>query len=321
MRLALNAMVLLSLVSIGGLTHAQNWPVKPLKIMVPYAPGGPTDLLARVSAQKLRESLGQPVIVDFKAGGNGIAGTEQVAKSAPDGYTLVLVSPAHTTNPSTYRSLPYDSIKDFAFVSPIADSDYVLMVGPNSPASTLRELIAAAKSMPGKLNFGSGGTGGPVHLGSELLNLMSGISMVHIPYKGSGPAVVGLMAGEVDMLFVAAPLAAQLSSAGKVRLIGVASVSRTAMLPNAPTLQEQGLANFEIISRYGLAAPGATPESVVKQLNLAMREILDSPSTRELFTKQGVRATWLEPRQYTEWIRAETLKWAAAVKAAKFELQ
>lgn len=322
LRYICRASLLLSVTLLSGLTVAQTYPIKPVKIVVPFAPGGPTDVLARLAALKLQEQLGQPFIVDFKAGGGGVVGTDFVAKSAPDGYTLLMMScGSHTTNPSTHLTLPYDSLRDFAFISPISDSDNALVVNPKSPATNVKELIEYARSRPGKLNYGSGAIGGPAHLAGALFNKLGGMDVVYVPYQGTSPALTALLAGHLDMMFAAAPSAIPLARAGKVRILGVASLSRSPFLPDTPTIQEQGLKNFEVIPRYGFAGPGAMPQPMVSRLSNALKEILASQDYRESLMRQGARPEWLTPEQFTAWIRAEISKWAIVIKEAGIKLE
>ncbi len=302
-----------------GMTSAQNYPTKPIRIITAFPPGGPTDLLARPVGQKLLEALGQPVIVDYKPGGNAIIGTDYVAKAAPDGYTLLLIPPSHTTNPSTQKSLPYDTLKDFTGVSMLAHGEVVLVANPKFPANSVKELVALAKSQPGKLNYASSGTGGSLHLGAELLKMVAGIDMVHIAYKGAGPALMDVVAGTADLMFIsAAPAVAQIK-AGKVRLLAVASVKRSTTYPDVPTVAEAGYTKFEVGSDYGLIAPAATPRPVINRLNGALEKILTTPDIKQVFNGLGVEPWWTTPEQHSAWIRDEVAKWASVAKAIKYQ--
>ena len=319
MNILLKVCALLLPCLMAGVACAQNYPTKPIRIITAFPPGGPTDLLARPVGQKLLEAMGQPVIVDYKPGGNAIIGTDYVAKSPADGYTLLLIPPSHTTNPSTQKSLPYDTLKDFTGVSTIAHGEVVLVANPKFPASNVKELVALAKSQPGKLNYASSGTGGSLHLGAELLKMVAGIDMVHIAYKGAGPALMDVVAGTADLMFIsAAPAVAQIK-AGKVRLLAVASLKRSSTYPDVPTVAESGYAKFEVGSDYGLIAPAATPRPTINRLNGALEKILATPDVKQAFTGLGVEPWWTTPEQHTAWIRDEVAKWAAVAKAIKYQ--
>ena len=319
MKIPLKACALLLPWLLAAPAWAQTYPAKPIRIITAFPPGGPTDLLARPVGQKLLETLGQPVIVDYKPGGNAMIGTDYVAKSPADGYTLLLIPPSHTTNPSTQKSLPYDTLKDFAGISTIAHGEVVLVANTKFPAGNVKELVALAKSQPGKLNYASSGTGGSLHLGTELLKMVAGIDMVHIAYKGAGPALLDVVAGTADLMFIsAAPAVAQIR-AGKVRLLAVASLKRSSTYPDIPTVAEAGYAKFEVGSDYGLIAPAATPRPVINRLNGALEKILATPDIKQAFNGLGVEPWWSTPEQHTAWIRDEVAKWAAVAKAIKYQ--
>ena len=319
MRVLKKICVLLVLVAMSELAGAQSYPGKPVRIINAFPPGGPTDLMSRAIGPKLGESLGQPVIVEYKPGANARIGTDYVAKSAADGYTLLLIPPSHLTNPSTQKNLPYDSLKDFTGVSPVAHGDVVLLVNPKLPINSVKELVALAKSRPGKLNYASATTGGSLHLGAELLKLVAGFDMLMVPYNGAGPALQDLIAGTADLMFVsAAPAIAQIR-AGRVRLIAVASLKRSSSFPDTPTVVEAGYAKFEIGSDYGIIAPAATPRPVINRLNGALEKILATPEVRPIFAGLGVEPWWDTPEQYTTWIRDEVEKWAAVARAIKYQ--
>lgn len=312
--LLLAVLALLNLPSYG-----QVYPVRPVRLIVAFAPGGPIDLLARPVSQRLTESLGQSFVIDFRTGGNGIIGTEHVAKAAPDGHTLLIFSSGHTINPSTQRSLPYDTLKDFAAVSPIARSEFVLIVNPKLPVNTVQELVALAKSRPGALNFSSSGTGGALHLSGEFLKLAAGIQMTHIPYKGAAPALLEVIAGNADLAFVAAPPAIPQIRAGKVRVIGVASARRWSYLPDVPTIDEQGYPGFEVTAGYGLVAPSGTPGFILSKLNDAMERILSSPEFPPMLAKMGLDPWYLKPDKLQAWLSSDVQKWQRVTKAIKYE--
>ena len=259
-------------------------PARTLRIIVPFAPGGPIDLLARPVAQKLSEATGQAVVVDFKPGADGIIGTDFVAKSAPDGHTLLVVGTALTINPSIKKSLPYDTLRDFTFISLMASADSVLVVHPRVKANNVAELIALARAQPGKLNYGS--TGATSRLGMELFLMMADINIAHIPYKGAGPAIVDLVGGQIDVMWTSLPPSQPHIKAGKMRLLAVGGLKRSRAVPDTPTVSET-LPGFENTSQYGLIAPSATPRPVINLLNAHLQKILPLPDIREIFARAG----------------------------------
>ena len=319
MRVLRNVCVLLLLVVISELAGAQSYPNKPVRIISAFPPGGPTDLMSRAIGPKLGEALGQPIIVEYKTGANGRIGSDYVARSPADGYTLMLIPPSHTTNASTQKNLPYDTLKDFIGVSPVAHGDVVLLANPKLPITGVKELVALAKSRPGKLNYAAATTGGSLHLGAELLKLVAGIEMLTVPYNGAGPAMQDLIAGTADLMFVAAAPAIPQIKAGRVRLIAVASLKRSPAFPDTQTFVDAGYANFAIGSDYGILAPTATPRPIVNRLNGALEKILATPEIRTTFAGMGVEPWWDTPEQYTNWIREEVEKWAAVTKAIKYQ--
>ncbi len=311
--------VLIALSS-GSQVFAQgSYPNKPIKMVIAFAPGGPVDLTVRPVGQKLGEVLGQPVIMDYKVGGTATIGTDYVAKSPADGYTLLIAASPHTINPSTQKSLPYDTLRDFTGVSPIGRSDIVLVSNPKLPVNNVQELIALAKAKPGKLNFASSGTGGPLHLGGELLKMVAGIDMVHIPYKGGGPALQDVVAGTADIAFVAAPPAVAQIKAGKVKLLAIASLKRTEAFPDTPTVEEAGFPKFEITAAYGIVVPAGTPAATISRLNGALEKTLATAEIRQAFNRMGLAPWWMTAEQYTDWIREDIERWAAVAKAIKYQ--
>jgi tripartite-type tricarboxylate transporter receptor subunit TctC len=292
------------------------YPAKPVRLILPFPPGGPTDLLGRVIAQKLSDQLGQPVVVDNRGGAGGNLGVELAAKSPPDGYTLVLSSPLIAISPSLYVKLNYDPIKDLAPISLVAYIQNVMLVHPSVPAKTLKEFIQLARANPGKLNFGTGGTGTTTHLAAELLKVIAKIDMVHVPYKGTGLALIGLVGGQVDMLIMAAPAANSQIQAGKARALAVLSAKRVSELPNVPTAKEAGVDNFEVPIWYGILAPAATPRDIINRLNLELNKALAAPDVRERLKKVDVEPVTNTPQQFAEFIKAETVRYAKVIKAA-----
>lgn len=301
--------------------EAQEYPGKPVRIIVPFTAGGPNDLVMRPLAQKLQELLGQPFVVDYRAGANGVIGSDHVAKSPPDGYTLLAVSSSFPVNASVSARLPFDPVRDFAGVGSIATSDILLVVNPTVPARTVKEFIALASARPGKLTYASSGTGGSLHLAAELLSLTSGILMVHVPYKGAALAITDVIGGHVDSMFVAAPVAIPQIRAGKIRPLAVASRRRARSLADLPTFAEAGFPKIEVDSRYGLLAPAATPREAIAKLNGAIVKGLNLVDLRERYNALGLEAAGSTPQEYSTYLREEITKWRGVVAAAKLPLQ
>ncbi len=301
-----------------GTAHAQQaaYPSKSIRFILPFPPGGPTDLLGRIVAQKLAEQLGQPVIADNRGGAGGNLGVGLAAKSPPDGYTVVLSSPLIALSPSLYLKLDYDPARDLAPISLVAVIQNVMLVHPSVPAKTLKEFIQLARARPGKLNFGSGGTGTTTQLASELLKSLARIDMVHVPYKGTGVALIALMSGQVDMLVMAAPAAAPQIHAGKVRALAVLSAQRVATIANVPTAKEAGVDNFEVPIWYGILAPAGTPRDIINRLNLELNKVVTTPEVRERLTAAGVEPMTNTPEQFASFIKSETVRYAKVIKDA-----
>ena len=304
-------------------THlpAQEYPAKAVRIIVPFAPGGPNDLAVRPVAQKLYELLGQPFVIDYRAGANGIIGCDLVAKAPPDGYALVVISSSFTINASTYAKLPFDPQRDFTPVSSIATSDIIFIVNPTVPVKSIKEFVALAKSQPGKLNYSSSGTGGSLHLGAELLKQMAGINMVHVPYKGASLALTDVIGGHVDSMFISAPGAIGQIKAGKVRVLAVASARRARSLPDTPTFAEAGYPEVQVDTRYGLLAPAATPAAIIARLEAAIARALGTPEVREQYTALSLDPAAMGAQEYAAFLRDEILRWRKVVAAAKLQPQ
>ena len=316
-RLFIRAMVLAWLPAGAVLpAAAQEYPTKPVRTIIGFPPGGPNDLAMRPMAQKLQEILGQPFVIDYRPGANSIIGAELVSKSPPDGYTLFFISTAFTINPSSYAKLPYDTLRDFAAVSPICKSDIVFVVNPVVPARTVKEFVALAKAKPGRINYASSSTGGALHLGAELLKMSAKIDMVHVPYKGAAPALSDVIAGHVDSMFIAAPPAIPQVKAGKVRALGVASARRAPALPDTPTFEEAGIPGFRVDSRYGLVVPAATPPANIAKLNAAIAKAAASPELRERYAAAGLEPVHTPQADFTAYIRDDIAKWRKVVAAA-----
>jgi len=305
----------LAFASFAALAHAQAWPSKPIKWIVPFAPGGTTDILARTVAEKLAPVLGQPVVVENKPGAGGGVGAEFTAKAAPDGYTIMggTIS-THAINASLYNKLPYDPVKDFVAITLIARVPNMLVVNPAIPANSVKELVALLKASPGKYSFASSGNGTSQHLSGELFKSMAGVEMQHIPYKGSPPALQDVMGGQVTMTFDNITTAWPLAKAGKLRALAVTTATRSAVAPEVPTLAESGLPGFEVGSWQGVFAPAGTPPEIVRRLNVEIVKILNLPEVKEKLTGLGAEPVGNSPEEFSAMVKAEVVKWADVVK-------
>lgn len=291
------------------------YPERPVTLVVPYTPGGVTDALARTVAKSLSDRLNQPVIVENRAGGGANIGAAVVAKAAPDGYTLLMGSAAtHAINASLYKKLTYDHVKDFAPITLVAEVPNILVVHPSVPANNVQELIAYAKSRPGKLNFGSSGAGGTIHLSGELFKTMAGVEMMHVPYKGSSPAVTDLIAGQTQLMFDSS-VVPHIKS-GKLRALGVTSAKRSAALPDVPTIAEAGLPGYEATAWFGVLAPAGTPQDVIQRLNTELNAVLREPGVQNWMKSQGFEVMGGSTEAFAEHIKKETAKWARVVAAS-----
>jgi tripartite-type tricarboxylate transporter receptor subunit TctC len=296
--------------------QAQTYPSKPIRMVVPFTPGGTTDILARTVGQKMGEAWGQPVVVDNRPGAGGNIGSELVAKSAPDGYTLLMGTiSTHAINASLYKRLPFDPTRDFAPVSRVGTLPNILIVHPSVPVKSVKELIELAKSKPGDLNFASSGVGTSLHLSGELFNSMAGVKLVHVPYKGSSPALADLLGGQVKIMFDNLPSALPHVKAGKLKPLAVTGTRRASVLPEVPTVIESGLAGFEVTSWFAVFAPAKTPKDIVTKLNGEIVKILNSADVQEKLTQIGVDAAPTTPEELAAFAKAETEKWGKVVKA------
>lgn len=300
---------------------AQAYPSKQVRFVLPFPPGGPTDMLGRALAQKLSELMGQPVIADNRPGAGGNLGLELTAKAPADGYTVVLSSPLVSISPSLYAKLNYDPARDLAPISLVAVIQNVIMVHPSVPAKTLRELIDIARRNPGKMNFGSGGVGTTSHLAPALLLSLAKINMVHVPYKGTGLALTAMIGGEIDMLVMAVPAAAAQIQAGKVRALAVLADKRQATLPNVPTAKEAGMDNYEVPIWYGLLTASGTPREIVTRLNTEVGRALAAPDLRERLNTAGIEPRPNTPEQFAAFIKSETVRYAQVIKDAGIKPQ
>ena len=295
---------------------AQAFPGKPIKIVVPYAPGGPTDIVARIVGQKLSEQLGQPVIIDNKPGAGGNIGAEAVARAPGDGYTLLLVTTGHTINPSLYPKIAYDLKKDLVPVSQLTSGPMVVAVSPSLPVNSLQELIALAKAKPGTLNFASAGNGSSTHLAPELFSMMAGIKMNHIPYKGSAPGLADVMAGNTQVAFDFMISAIPHVRSGKLKGLATTGLVRSPAAPELPTVAEAGVPGFEVIGWNGLMAPAGTPREVVATLNAGVKKVLELPDVAERISGQGSSAHWSAPSDFGGFVQSEIAKWGKVVKTS-----
>jgi tripartite-type tricarboxylate transporter receptor subunit TctC len=313
------AVMLLGCLAASG-APAQGYPVKPVRIVVPFAPGGSNDILARVIGQKLTETWGQQVIAENRPGGGTVIGTEVVAKSAPDGYTLLMVSPSHSTNPTLVKKLPYDTFRDLAPIILLAHSSNVLLAHPSLPARSVKELIALARSRPEQITFASGGNGTSTHLSGELLSQRAGVKMVHVPYKGAAPALLACLSGQVTWLFSNAIPSVPHLKAGRLRALGVTGAKRNPVLPDVPTLSDT-LPGFEVYSWYGIAAQGATPKDLVARLNRDIARVLETGEMRSRIAAEGAEVKGGSPEDFSAFLRAEIDKWAVVIRKAGIKLE
>jgi tripartite-type tricarboxylate transporter receptor subunit TctC len=302
-------------------TAGQSYPNKPVRMIVPYAAGGGVDIMARLLAPKLSDSLAQQVVVDNRAGGGAIIGTDLVAKSAPDGYTTLMANPAHAANPALHARLPYDTLKNFSAVGLIALSSSILVVHPSLPVKSVRELVALAKSRPGKLNYASGGVGSAIYLTMELFRSATGIDIVHIPYKGAAPALSEVIGGQVPMMFITTPSSLPHVNAGRLRVLAVSSAKRHVLLPDVPTVAESGYPGFENTDWYGVLVPAATPANIVARLNAEINRALTLPDVRERILALGSEVGGGTPEQLDERIKTEVRRWAKVLRTIDKDAQ
>ena len=295
---------------------AQTYPTKSIRMIMPFPPGGPTDIVGRLVAAKLAEQIGQSVIADSRPGASGNVGLEIASKSPPDGYTIVLSSPVIALSPLLYGKLNYDPWKDLAPIALVGAVRNVLVIHPSVPAKTLREFIEIARKNPGKLNYGSGGIGTTTHLAPELLKSLEKLNIVHVPYKGSGLALIGLASGQVDMEVLAAPAAVGQIQSGRVRALAVLSPERLPDLPNVPTTREQGFANFEISVWYGMLAPAGTPREIINRLNVELTNAVTAPDMKPRLTQAGVEPMTSTPEEFGKFIQSEAARFDKVIRGA-----
>lgn len=291
-----------------------QYPNKPIRMIDPFPAGGPVDVTGRPVLEKLRAAIGQPVVIDFRPGGGSIIGSEMVARAEPDGYTLLLTASQHAINPSVYPKLPYDTARAFLPVAMIAKGPFILALHPSIPARDLRELIALAKSRPGKMNYGSASSGSGFHMAGEMFKLMAGLEITHIPYKGGAPVIADLVAGHVDMAFSSVVAVLSHIRSGKLKALAVTTTERSPLVPEFPTMAEAGLPGFDVDTWYGVFAPAGTPREIVDLLNREIEKILREPEIRELFAKVGVEPGGGTPEQFGARIARDLAKWAKVAK-------
>jgi len=306
-----------AMIVIPNVAMAQSYPAKSVRMIVPYPPGGGTDIVGRMVAQKLSESLGQQVVVDNRGGATGSIGAELAAKSPPDGYTILMGNIApNSINVSLQPKLPYHPVADFAPVSLVASTPNILVVHPSLPVKTVKELIALARARPGQLNYPSAGVGSSSHLAGELLAILTGIKIVHIPYKGGGPAMIDTISGEMQMMFATMPAAMPHVKSGRVRPVAVTSAKRSQTLPQLPTISETGVKGFEAATWYGVLAPAKTPRAIVERLHGEIVKMLAAPEIRERLGAQGFEPVGSTPEEFAAYIKSEIAKWAKVIKTA-----
>jgi tripartite-type tricarboxylate transporter receptor subunit TctC len=304
----------------GGSGHAQDYPDRQVKIIVPFAAGGPADIYARVLAQHLSEIFKQPFVVEDRPGAGSIIGTDAVAKSAPDGYTLIMMSSTHTTNESLIPNKPFQLMRDFVAISPVNSADLLMVVHPSVPAKDIKEFIALAKSKPGTLNYASSGPGTPYHMAGELFKAMTGTDIVHVPHKGSGEARNSVIGGHVEMMFDAIQTMAENAKSGQVRPLGTTGLKRSTVLPDVPTVAE-AVPGYESTIWLGLMAPAGTPKPIIDKLNAAVTAVMKRPDIQAAWAAQGAQPMTMGPEEFDAFLRKDIEKWAYVVKMSGAKAQ
>jgi len=318
----LASLLLIGLTSAVSAAENQNYPSKPIRLIAPFAPGGSTDVVARVIGQKLSEAWGTQVVVDNRSGAGGVIGTEMCAKAPPDGYTLCMgTTSTLAVNPNVYRKLPYDPARDFVLVSMVAIGPFVLVVHPGVPANNLKELIALAKSKPGKLTYASSGPAGVVHMSGELFKLAAGVDLTHVPFKGGGPAAIAMLSGDVDLMINDLPPVLAHIRTGRLKALAAASAQRSALVPDIPTFAEAGLPGAESASWFGMLVPAGTPAPVVAKINSDLGKVLRSADYKDRLTSVGMEPAFGTPAEFSAYVRQEMAKWAKVAKAANIRIE
>jgi tripartite-type tricarboxylate transporter receptor subunit TctC len=310
------ALLVLALSVAAGAAPAQSYPVKPVRMIVPFAPGGNTDIIARIVAPDMSKSLGQQIVIENRGGAGSMIGTDIAAKSAPDGYTLLMVSAAHVINPAMVKSLPFDPVRSFAAISKVADVPSALVVHPSLPVKTVKQLLALARARPGQLNYSSAGRGSIGHLAAELLGSMTKTRMTHVPYKGAGPAIVDTIAGHVELVISSMPAVIGHARAGKLRMIAQGGEKRAAAAADVPTMIESGVPGFVVTAGFGLFAPAGTPRPAVDRVLAALKAALSNPAVRQRLSGEGAEPVGSTPEEYDQFTRAEIAKWIKVARAA-----
>ena len=307
-----------SIAAAGALSaYAQNYPDKAVRVVVPFAPGGSTDIVGRIMSQRLSERLKQSVVVDNRGGGGGNIGSDVAAKAQPDGYTLLIGTVGSLTiNPSLYKRMPYDPLKDLTPIAYFGSTPNVLVVHPSLPVKSVRELVLLAKSKPGQLNYASAGTGGSVHLAGELFKSLAKVDMVHVPYKGSGPALIDLLGGQTQLMFSTMPPALPHVKSGRLRALGMTGSRRSPLVPELPTIAESGLPGYEITQWWGLLGPAGLPAAIVTRLNSDVNAVLQQPEVKARFANEGADTAPNTPAWFASYMKSEVAKWAKVVKAS-----
>jgi tripartite-type tricarboxylate transporter receptor subunit TctC len=306
----------LILLCFGMSAWSQPYPSRPIKIVVPYGVGGPADIYARFIGARMQDTVGQPVVVEDRPGAGSIVGTDYVAKSPPDGYTLLMMSNTHTVNETLIAKKPFDLMRDFAPITGVNYSDLLMVIHPSVPASSVKEFIALAKSKPGALNYASSGNGTPYHMAAEMFKALAGVDLVHIPHKGSDGARNSILGGQVQMMFDAVPTMAANARAGKVKALATSGAKRSPVTPDVPTVAEAGVPGYESGIWIGLMAPAGTPRPVLERLNAEVNKIVNSAQVKETWAKQGAYPMGMSIDQFDKFLRDEIVKWAKAVQAS-----
>jgi tripartite-type tricarboxylate transporter receptor subunit TctC len=314
LRLALGLAALVAALGPGTPAHAEDYPSRAVKIIVPFGAGGPADIAARLIGNILQERFGQPFVIENRTGAGGVIGTQEVVKSAPDGYTLLMMSNTQTANESLVPERKYELMRDLVPIAPVNYSDLVIVVHPSVPAKTLQEFIALAKSQPGKLNYASSGQGTPYHMAGELFKSMAGINIQHVPYRNSGDARTGVIAGQVQMMIDAVPAMAPNITADQVRALATTGQQRSNVLPNVPTVIEAGVPGYEATIWLGLMAPAGTPKPIIDKLNAAVNDAINRPDIVKLWKDQGALPMSMSPQEFDKFLRADIVKWSEVVK-------
>jgi tripartite-type tricarboxylate transporter receptor subunit TctC len=296
-----------------------SYPDKPVRFIVPYPPGGGTDVIARIVQEKFQQTLGQPIVIENRGGAAGSLGSDLAAKAPADGYTVLFTLSSHTINPAIYPKLPFNTVKDFEPIGTVASLPQILVANPQFPANTVAELTALAKSKPGTLSFASVGNGSPGHLAGELYKLRTGTQMTHVPYRGGGPAVTDVMGGQVPLLWVSIPAAAQFVKTGKLKALAVSTKKRSAAFPDVPTMQEAGVADFEVDSWYAMFVPAKTPKPIIEKLNKALNTVVQQPDIKEKLLAQGSEGVGGTPEALGKTVDDELVRWAKLAKDANIK--